>query len=142
MRILKQHLKPIFYVRYIGQNEIVEDGLHTGDYRQSYGEVQTAMVYISIPRKNDAIIEGFGVNTPYTRTIVSEKNLGLKEEDLFSYGLAEIEDGDGGLINPWDAVETLNGGVMQPWTPDGEKVYKVLKIGISNHHTTYTVEEL
>lgn len=142
MRILRQHLKPIFYAKYLGQTEILEDGKHTGDYTQSYSEVMTANVYISIPRRNEAIIEGMGVNTPYVQTIVSEKDLGLAETDLFSYGLADIEDGNGGFIAPWDAVPSENGGVMNPWTPNGEKVWKILKVAVSNHHTTYTVEEL
>lgn len=145
MRILRQHLQPIFYAKYLGETEKMEEGLHTGQPEPIYGDVGFARVYISIP-KRDAIVERNGVNTPYRKTIVSEKDLGLKETDLFSYGVAET-DGDTavedyGVFNPWEVAKLTNGGVFNPWTPDGEVLYKIIRVAKSNHHTTYTIEEL
>lgn len=146
MRIIAQHLQPIFYAKYEGQTETLEDGLHTGDYVQAYGDVQTANVYISVPKRLNAELERNGVVTPYRRTLISETDLGLAETDLFSYGLAEydgnVDSSEGGLVNPWDANPSENGGVLLPWTPNGETVYKILRIEKSLHHTTYVIEEL
>lgn len=145
MRILRQHLKPIFYAKYLGQTEVMEDGRHTGDYDPSYGEVNLAWVFISIP-KRDAEVERNGVITPYRKTIVSEKDLGLSETDIFVYGVAEYDgnavDLDGYVFNPWEMGEPVNGGVLKPWTPNGEVKYKIVRVEPSLHHTTYIIEEL
>lgn len=145
MRILTQNKKPIFYAKYLGQTEVLEDGLHTGDYEPSFGDVGFAYVYISVPR-NNAEVERNGVVTPYRKTIISETDLGLKETDIFSYGLAEI-DGEVasdsyGEMNPWNPTEAGNGGAFNPWTPEGLTQYKVVRVAESRHHTTYLVEEL
>lgn len=145
MRILEQHKQPIFYAKYLGQTEVLDEGRHTGDYDPIYGEIGFAMVYISVP-KRDAVVERNGVVTPYRKTLISETDLGLSETDIFMYGLAEydgdIADLEGHVFNPWEVGENAFGGLLRPWTPNGEVKYKIVRVEPSLHHTTYIIEEL
>ncbi len=123
MRILEQHKREIAYAKFLGMEEVLDADLHTGDYKPTYGEIGFAKVYVSIPRRRYAEVERNGVMTPYLFTVVSEKDLGLTEQDLFFDGLTEEDDFD-------------------PFEADGVKIYKIIRVDKSVHHTTYNIEEL
>ena len=154
MRISERIKQPIFYAKYLGKEEILEtvgnESIRTGDYDLSYGEVQTARVFLSAP-KGEARVEGDGVTEHYRHTIVSEKDLGLTTEDLVFVGVDSYE---GGVFDPWLEGEHLDGGVFQPWShgklinggifgdTKAFQLYQIRSVIPSFHHFTYEVEEI
>ena len=145
MRFLNRIKQPIYFARYSGKKEIIvtenNTEYRTGDYALSYGEIQTEKVFFSTP-SGDAEVAKNGVETNYTRRIVSEKDLGLTEESLVwtctptgaTEGLTVSLEGE--------ALEVWNGNekVTKPWTD--EILYRVKGVKPSFHHFTYEVEEL
>lgn len=153
MRILSRIKQPIFYAKYIGKEEITEtyggETIRTGDFQLLYTPVENADVYFSTPKRGEAYVDGDGTNVHYVRTIVSEKDLGLVEEDIIWVGIPEVDAGemweggltlDGGTMSPWSVEENTNGGLQ--WTTGTEVIYRILSIKKSFHHTTYEVEQL
>ena len=138
MRILNRVKQPIFYAKYLGKEEIMDGDLRTGDYQIFYGETETAKVYISVPKvgyyavSGEAKVGGEGVDTGYRHTIISEKDLGLTEEDIMWVGVPSVDGGtmwegdyalDGGVFDPWEQRTQLNGGIFHPWTLVQEKIF-------------------
>lgn len=146
MRILNRIKETLYYAKFQGKVEITEmigtDEIRTGDYTLSYGEVGEAQVYISTPKvgyyavSGEAKVGGEGVTTGYRHTIISEKDLGLTEEDIMWVGDPAV----------YEAVKngfTLDGETM---TADGvsytQRVFQIVAIQPSYHHITYSVKEI
>ena len=162
MRFLNRIKQPIFYAKYYGKTEITEevDGktLKTGDYEITYGGLEQANVFLSVPKSGNLTISGNatvsanGVSTSYRHRIISETDLGLNVEDIFVVGVANADGGlvdpweemlerNGGVFTQWEATQMLNGGGIQPWSGE-EKLYQITAVQKSFHHTSYEVKEL
>lgn len=71
MKALARNKQTVYYALYNGKTKVYDsDGLFTGDHKPSYSEpVKTAM-NIS-PARGAASVEMFGVNTNYSRVLVT-----------------------------------------------------------------------
>lgn len=70
MRNLARNKKPITYRLYEGNTETVdEDGYYTGEKPPVYSAPQQIMASVSAAR-GTSDIEQFGVNVPYTNTVI------------------------------------------------------------------------
>lgn len=68
MRLLDRNKQTVYYRNYLGMTPITVDGLETGEYTKSYGEVKTVRAYVkSAVGQNEA--EPFGDFTNKQRTI-------------------------------------------------------------------------
>lgn len=122
MRILERDKQTIYYQKYLGKTEKTEtvgtETIRLGEYEISYGEKESAEVYVSTPKGTrqsgvgKAILEPEGIVTKYQRTIVSEKDLGIGEDSLV-------------------------------WIDSEDKAdYRVALVGKSYHHVVYIVIKL
>lgn len=95
MRISVRDKRTIHYKVYNGKTELTEtiggETIRLGEYELSYGDLQSASVYVSIPRgmsgmamgsTGNAQIREYGVSTEYRRYIISEADLGITEETI------------------------------------------------------------
>jgi len=81
MRFLVRDLSEIKYKNYTGKTEVMDGTYHTGEYTETYGTQQTAMVYVA-PDKGFATTENYGVDQNRARMIVSETDLGISKESI------------------------------------------------------------
>lgn len=68
MRLLDRNKQTVYYRNYLGMTPITEDGLETGEYTKSYGEVKTVKAYVKSAVGQNAA-EPFGDFTNKQRTI-------------------------------------------------------------------------
>ena len=72
MRTVQRNKRAIWYARYNGVTEVVDDdGNYTGEQEVSYSEPIQARMNVSGGR-GQAEIELFGVDNPFTRTAVTD----------------------------------------------------------------------
>lgn len=71
MRLLDRNKQTVYYRNYVGMTPITNDGLETGEYTKSYGEVQTVNAYVKSAIGNNAA-EPFGDFTSKQRVIYYE----------------------------------------------------------------------
>ena len=124
MRISTRDKREIHYKTYNGKVEKTEtingETYRLGEYELSYGEIQSADVYVSIPKgmaqatSGNATIEPYGAETAYRRYIISEVDLGMTVESMV-----------------WIDATDITGN------PD----YRVTRIGRSYNHFIYEVKE-
>lgn len=123
MRILERDKQTIYYQNYLGKTEKTKtvggETIRLGEYEETYDDMQSAKVYVSVPKSTrqsgygQAQLEPIGNVSHYRRTIVSETDLGI----------------------------TINSLVWIDSTTE-QPDYRVESIGKSYHHTMYTVKEL
>lgn len=71
MRSLHSNQQPVFFRRYLGQEEIVDqDGNVTGSYIPIYGELKSAMLCVSANKGNSEATQ-FGTFADYDRTMTT-----------------------------------------------------------------------
>lgn len=72
MRTLKRNKQKVFYALYNGVQELTDaSGNYTGEYAPSYGTPVEIRVNVSAA-KGTADVEQFGIDTPYSKTIVTD----------------------------------------------------------------------
>lgn len=127
MRISNRDKRTIHYKVYQGKTEKTETigtGLDAvtyrlGEYDLTYSAMQSADVYVSIPKgmaqatSGNATIEAYGAETAYRRYIISESNLGMTVESMVWIDADISENSD----------------------------YRVTRIGRSYNHFIYEVKE-
>ena len=73
MRCLNKNKRPVYYALYKGKTPITDaDGNLTGEFTLTYTEPIMAEMNVSQAR-GTADVEQFGINTPYTHTIVTDQ---------------------------------------------------------------------
>ena len=68
MRLLDRNKQTVYYRNYLGMTPITDDGLETGEYTKSYGDVKTVKAYVKSAVGQNAA-EPFGDFTNKQRTI-------------------------------------------------------------------------
>lgn len=124
MRILERDKQTIYFCNYLGKTEktktIGGETIRLGEYEETYGEQQTAKVYVSVPKGatqigyGKAALEPIGNVSHYQRMIISETDLGLTIDSLV-----------------WIDAD-----------PTGTADYRVEMVAKSYHHTQYIVKQL
>lgn len=72
MRCVQRNKRTIYYALYEGQTELSDsDGNLTGEREEHYSDIVTARMNVS-GGKGRADIELFGIDTPFTRTAVTD----------------------------------------------------------------------
>lgn len=84
MRVLRRNTQPFTYRKRTGQEEVIADGLHTGNWVPAYAEGVTYRGNISIP-SGFAANEYFGINTRYTHVLMMDD----PDADIAEDGLIE-----------------------------------------------------
>ena len=145
MRISNRDQRNIHYKIYSGKVEKTETvgtgqsavTYRLGEYTLSYGEMQSAWVYVSIPKgmaqatSGNATIEPYGAETSYRRYIISEVDLGMTVESM-----VWIDAYAGGTT-----TTTVNGVETTTPIPPDNPDYRVTRIGRSYNHFIYEVKE-
>lgn len=72
MRALARNKQTIYYALYDGKTKVYDsNGLFTGDHKPSYSAPVKATMNVS-PARGSAAVEMFGVNTNYSRIVVTD----------------------------------------------------------------------
>lgn len=91
MRLQKRNTVPFLYRECVGEEEIIVDGLHTGNTKAKYGEPVTYRGNISAP-SGSTVNQLFGITTPYSHVLVMDKpKANIKEDGIIEYGNAKYE---------------------------------------------------
>lgn len=124
MKTMERNQTEVWYALYGGEAELLdEDGNRTGEYEISYGEpVQTWMV-IS-PAKGSALREPFGIETSYSKTMVTgDIDCPISEDSVLWIGVQPSEEVDGQTVaNPYN--------------------YKVVRVAKSLNYIVYAIKEV
>ena len=87
MRTLQRNKRTIYYSLYQGEEEVVEDGVYSGERVLSYGPVVETKMNIS-GGKGKADIELFGIENPFTMTAVTDDlKTPFNTDTIFWYGI-------------------------------------------------------
>ena len=82
MRTLERNKQKIYFANYIGKSTMTdENGLLTGETVASYTVPTEAKVNVSAAR-GDVNIDLFGTDLNYTKTIATDKDLGIDENSI------------------------------------------------------------
>lgn len=87
MRLLRRNTTKFQYRAYLGEQEILKDGRHTGNYEVAYAEPVEYRGNISAP-SGFATDNLFGVNTQYTHVLLLDK----PDADISEDGLIDWRD--------------------------------------------------
>lgn len=71
MRTLKRNKVQVWYVNLVGEAEIVNDGVRTGEFQKTYSAPALMMANVA-PAAGNTGIEPFGVETNYTHILAIE----------------------------------------------------------------------
>ena len=101
MRALERNKQKIYIANYTGRSVITdEDGLETGEYELAYSAPVEKRVNVSSAR-GEATVELFGSDINYTKTIVSDKDLGIDENSVL---WIEKEAYQGSTVTPYNYI--------------------------------------
>lgn len=84
MRLLRRNTTTVYYRPYIGKSERMDGTLHTGEKQAAYGDPVAYRGNVSVATGQN-VNELFGVNTPYTHTLL----LDMPGADIRDTGLIE-----------------------------------------------------
>lgn len=83
MRTLKRNQRPVYYALYSGVQELTDEyGNYTGEYAPSYSTPTMKRMNVS-SEKGTADVAQFGIDTPYSKTIVTDDmDCPIKEDSV------------------------------------------------------------
>lgn len=91
MRLLRRNTTPFQYRAYLGKQEVLRNGHHTGNYEPTYAAAVTYRGNISAP-SGFATDNLFGVNTQYTHVLLLDKpDADISEDGLIDWNGAVYE---------------------------------------------------
>lgn len=91
MRLLRRNTTPFQYRAYLGEQEVLRNGHHTGNYEPTYAAAVTYRGNISAP-SGFATDNLFGVNTQYTHVLLLDKpDADISEDGLIDWNGAVYE---------------------------------------------------
>ena len=114
MRTLKRNKQKVWYVNLTGNEEILREGIRTGEFRKTYSEPSLLMANVS-PASGNTSIEPFGVETNYTHILAIE-----------------------GTDSPITETSILCVGDRS----ESDEFYMVTKIAKSLNHIRYALKEI
>lgn len=105
MITLMRDRQTIYYANFLGTEEIVKDGLYTGDRHKTYAPVQKVKMPVSGARTaygfvaNVVQMDFFGLDKPYSKTMwTHDKNLEITEETILWLNMGEVNEFDSSLV--------------------------------------------
>lgn len=117
MRSLSRNKKSIWYATYSTQTELVdENGLYTGEVGVGYSAPTEAKVNVSAA-KGEARTEMFGTDLNYSKTIVTDNDMGWDENTVL-----------------WIDIPALSGSSVTAYN------YKVVSVAKSINSVTYAIK--
>ena len=88
MRTLERNKQSFYYALNLGKQEIIKDGLHTGEYATAYSEWKPLKANIS-PAKGESEAELFGTDVQYDRVfVVDDINCPIDENTVLAIDIA------------------------------------------------------
>lgn len=88
MRTLERNKQTFYYALNLGKQEIIKDGLHTGEYATAYSLWTEIKANIS-PAKGSSEAELFGTDAQYDRVfVVSDINCPIDENTVLAIDIA------------------------------------------------------
>ena len=92
MRNLERNKCQIWFANRLTDEYVLDNnGLKTGEKRQTYGDPVSAMMHIGIAQGN-ATLNAYGLTTDYTHTAITEdKNCQMDEESIVWCGIPTSE---------------------------------------------------
>lgn len=71
--MVERNKRKIYYAKNLGEVEVLDNGRHTGEFKQSYSD--PIECYANIRQVNgDAIMEKFGIHPDYHYKIITDKD--------------------------------------------------------------------
>lgn len=93
MRALLRNMQTFYYALYDRKTEVIKDGLRTGQYTVTYSAPVSMSANISAS-KGSADLSPFGIDTQYTKTIVTtDMSCPIDENTILWIGKTPAEDG-------------------------------------------------
>jgi hypothetical protein len=123
MRTLERNKQKIYYALYVSKTDVVdENGNYTGGQELTYGDIYDKMINVS-PAKGTTEVEQFGLNSDYSKTLVTcDMSCPINEDSVLWIGIEPyVTENDETVIVP----------------PN----YKVTKVARSINSITYAVIE-
>lgn len=122
MKSLERNKQKIYIANYTGRSVITDsDGLYTGEYELTY--TTPTEVYVNVSSaKGEATLDLFGTDLNYSKTIVSDKDLGIDEN---SVAWVEKEAYQGSAITPYNYL------VVSKAKSLNSVVYAIRKVDVS-----------
>lgn len=122
MRNLRRNLQPVFFKKYLGQEEIIDMwGNSTGSYLPIYGELQSAMICVS-PNKGSSEVDMFGTLADYDRTMTTADTACTIDENSVLW----VDGAD--TRKPWNYIVKLR----SPWK--NSISYAIKRVEISDYN--------
>lgn len=85
MKILKRNSTTFKYSEYLGKEEILKDGKHTGKFEVSYGRPKEYTGNISVP-SGQSQQQMFGLDTVYTHVLLmDDPNTNIREDGVIEW---------------------------------------------------------
>ncbi len=102
MRTLERNKQDFYYALYEGKEEILQDGLFTGDYRIVYSHPVKGRANIS-PARGETQLQQFGESVDYDRVILAEKGeFPIDENSVLWVDTIPQFDNNGATSTPYD----------------------------------------
>lgn len=124
MKTIQRNQTEVWYALYGGETELLDgDGNRTGEYEITYGDPVKAWMVVS-PARGSALREPFGIETDYTKTLITgDMDCPLSEDSVLWIGV--------------EPSETVNGQVVaNPYN------YRVVRVAKSLNYIVYAVKEV
>lgn len=94
MHTVARNRKPVWYANLLGVEHLTEDGLYTGQYKETYTVPKKLMMSVAISSgannlgsQGMAELQRYGITTAYTHRLVTEDmNCPISEESIIWYG--------------------------------------------------------
>lgn len=117
MRSLERNKQAIYYANYSSQvEEIDENGLYTGEITSVQYTPTLVKVNVSAAR-GEARTEMFGTDLSYSKTIVTDKDMGWDENTVL-----------------WVDIPAMQGSIVTPFN------YRVVSVAKSINSVTYAIK--
>ena len=101
MKSLERNKQKIYIANYQSRSDITdENGLYTGEYEIIYTAPQEVYANVS-SAKGEATLDLFGTDLKYTKTIVSDSDLGIDENSVL---WVEKEAMSGSFVTPYNYI--------------------------------------
>ena len=91
MKLLRRNLRDFTYKPYLGKQEVLDNGRHTGRYEVQYGDPVSYRGNFDMAH-GDVQRQLFGINLDYTHTLLlDDPNADIREYGRITYKGAEYE---------------------------------------------------
>lgn len=125
MRTLRRNKRRMWYALYLGREEVLKNGKHTGTYKVLYSDPHEMWENVSAAR-GSADAEMFGIDLKYDKAFITNNtNCPIDEKSVMWIDTEPNINDDGTTDTPWDYV------VVRVAESINSKAYAVQRVSVS-----------